>query len=65
MIVHLTEPVEAYVVYPGGQSGNPGSAYYDTMIDTWERGQYYTAKYLQSPEEMEPTQILFIKPVLQ
>ncbi|HVZ56388.1 MAG TPA: penicillin acylase family protein [Chitinophagaceae bacterium] len=42
MIVHLNVLTEAYGVYPGGQSGNPGSRYYDDFVDTWARGQYYT-----------------------
>ncbi|MGZ8558756.1 MAG: penicillin acylase family protein [Chitinophagaceae bacterium] len=42
MIVHLSTVTEAYGVYPGGQSGNPGSKYYDNFIDTWAAGKYYT-----------------------
>ncbi len=45
MIVHLTDETEAYVVYPGGQSGNPGSKYYDTFIDYWAAGKYYLAQF--------------------
>jgi len=41
MIVQLTETTEAYGVYPGGQSGNPGSKFYDNFVDTWVKGQYY------------------------
>ena len=41
MIVHLTDEIEAYCVYPGGQSGNPGSKYYDTFINSWATGKYY------------------------
>ncbi|MDO6430105.1 penicillin acylase family protein [Flavitalea sp. BT771] len=41
MIVQLTNKTEAYGVYPGGQSGNPGSPYYDTFIDSWASGKYY------------------------
>jgi penicillin amidase len=41
MIVHMNTPIEAYGVYPGGQSGNPGSKFYDNFIDQWTRGQYY------------------------
>ena len=40
MIVHMTTPTEAYGVYPGGQSGNPGSRFYDDFIDTWANGKY-------------------------
>ena len=41
MVVHLTPETEAYGVYPGGQSGNPGSKYYDNFIDSWVKGEYY------------------------
>ena len=41
MIVHLSTDTEAYGVYPSGQSGNPGSKYYDNFIDTWAKGEYY------------------------
>jgi penicillin amidase len=42
MIVHLDVLTDAYGVYPGGQSGNPGSRYYDNFVDTWAKGEYYT-----------------------
>lgn len=29
----------AFGIYPGGQSGNPGSPFYDNMIDPWSRGE--------------------------
>lgn len=40
MIVQLSAQTEAYGVYPGGQSGNPGSKYYDDYIDNWVNGKY-------------------------
>ena len=46
MIVHLTDEIEAYGLYPGGQSGNPGSTYYDTFIDYWAAGKYYRLLFL-------------------
>lgn len=41
MIVHLSDEIKAYGVYPGGQNGNPGSKYYDNFVTFWEKGQYY------------------------
>jgi penicillin amidase len=41
MIVSLTDTTQAYGVYPGGQSGNPGSQYYDSFVDQWAAGKYY------------------------
>jgi penicillin G amidase len=42
MVVHLSALTEAYGVYPGGQSGNPGSRFYDNFIDTWAKGEYFS-----------------------
>ena len=46
MIVQLTDKIEAYGVYPGGQSGNPGSKYYDSFIDNWVKGNYYPLQFV-------------------
>jgi penicillin amidase len=50
MIVSLTPETEAYGVYPGGQSGNPGSRFYDNFIDTWAAGKYYPL-WIMKPSE--------------
>ncbi len=50
MIVHLTQPIEAYAVFPGGESGNPGSKYYDTFVDSWAAGKYYAVLFLKKQE---------------
>lgn len=47
MIVQMSDNIEAYGVYPGGQSGNPGSKYYDTFIDNWANGKYYPLLFLK------------------
>lgn len=54
MIVHLTNETEAYVVYPGGQSGNPGSKFYSNFIDTWAKGQYYRAWVMKKGDTENP-----------
>ncbi len=41
MIVSLTPETEAYGVYPGGQSGNPGSRFYDDFVTDWALGKYF------------------------
>jgi penicillin amidase len=46
MVVHLTDEIEAYGLYPGGQSGNPGSPYYDSFVDYWAAGKYYRLLFL-------------------
>ena len=63
MIVSLENETKAFGVYPGGQSGNPGSKFYDNFIDKWAAGQYYELWIMKSEtEEKKPvlfTQKLF------
>ena len=53
MIVSLTPQTEAYGVYPGGQSGNPGSPYYDNFINSWVAGEYYKLWMMSKGEEKD------------
>ena len=47
MIVELGPEIKAYGLYPGGQSGNPGSPYYDNMIDDWNAGELYPLWFIK------------------
>ena len=53
MIVHLTDKIEAYGVYPGGQSGNPGSKYYDSFVDQWAAGKYYEIWFMHTGDKLD------------
>ncbi len=48
MVVELGPEIKAYGIYPGGQSGNPASRYYDNMIDDWNAGQLYPLRFMRS-----------------
>jgi len=50
LIVEMTDPPTAWFVYAGGQSGNPGSPYYDNYIDKWRDGQYMELILMPSSE---------------
>ena len=65
MVVELDKTwPRAFGLYPGGQSGNPGSKYYDNMIDKWAAGKLDTLVYLKNAEEKHPKLVktLTIKP---
>ncbi|SOD15234.1 penicillin acylase family protein [Pedobacter xixiisoli] len=51
MVIELGKTPKGHGVYPGGQSGNPGSPYYDNMIDTWAEGKLYDLFFMQSPDD--------------
>ncbi|MGV3502136.1 MAG: penicillin acylase family protein [Adhaeribacter sp.] len=51
MVVALGPQVKAYGIYPGGQSGNPGSFYYDNMVEFWRQGQLKELVYLASTQD--------------
>lgn len=59
MIVHLTGTTEAYGVYPGGQSGNPGSKFYDNFVDTWAAGKYFPL-WVMKQKELKDKRIIGI-----
>ncbi len=43
--------VQGYGMYPGGQSGNPGSAAYNTFLEAWVEGKYFKHKFFISIDE--------------
>jgi len=51
MVVELGKSPKGHGVFPGGQSGNPGSKFYDNMIDTWANGQLYDLFFMQSAND--------------
>ena len=59
MIVSLTSETEAYGVYPGGQSGNPGSRFYDNFVDQWVAGKYYTL-WMMKKEEAHDSRVKWV-----
>jgi len=54
MVVQLGPKVQGYGIFPGGESGNPGSLYYDDMLKTWEAGELKPLLFLQSATENSP-----------
>lgn len=45
MVVQMGKEIDAYGVYPGGQSGNPGSKYYADYLQNWVDGKYYQLQF--------------------
>jgi penicillin amidase len=59
MIISLGDKVEAYGLFPGGESGNPGSFYYDNMVEKWAGGKlnslYFYEKGNPDPKRIKQT----------
>ncbi|MEQ7799878.1 penicillin acylase family protein [Pedobacter sp. ASV1-7] len=51
MVVELGKNPKGHGVFPGGQSGNPGSPFYDNMIDKWASGKLYDLFFMKSPDD--------------
>lgn len=51
MVIELSPEVKAWGIYPGGNSGNPGSNYFDFMVNDWVNGVMYELHFLKSPDE--------------
>ncbi|WPR77844.1 penicillin acylase family protein [Algoriphagus sp. NG3] len=52
MVVELGAEINAFGIYPGGQSGNPGSKYYSNFVEKWANGEYLDFK-LRTPGQEE------------
>ncbi len=50
MVVALGPEVKAWGIYPGGQSGNPGSPHYDDFVDEWVQGELAELLFLKSED---------------
>ena len=54
MVVSLEKSgTQAWGVYPGGQSGNPGSPFYNNMLDHWSKGKYYKFHFTSSSDQLK------------
>jgi penicillin amidase len=61
MIVEMgKEKIKGYGVYPGGQSGNPGSKFYGTFVKNWVEGKYYELLFLASGVKQKPREITYV-----
>ena len=60
MVVALGE--QAWGIYPGGQSGNPGSPFYSNFTDKWVKGEYNQLLLLKNESE-ESEKIILTKTI--
>lgn len=56
MVLQFGPTVKGYGIFPGGESGNPGSFYYDNLLHTWQDGKLNELLFLKSPGKL-PKQI--------
>lgn len=55
MVVSLEKNgVQAWAVYPGGQSGNPGSRHYSDMITHWATKNYFKLHFIKAATQINP-----------
>jgi len=59
MVVQMSKNTEAYGVYPGGQSGNPGSKYYASFLQSWVAGKYYHLLFLPNSAQQNNSKLKY------
>lgn len=62
MVVQLGPLPNAYGIYPAGQSGNPGSHYYDNQLPIWLKGELLPINFLtknEKPNKNYQTKLVF------
>jgi penicillin amidase len=48
MVVQVGPEMKGWGVYPGGQSGNPGSPNYDNMLEDWRKGNLFELNFMKN-----------------
>jgi penicillin amidase len=54
LVVALGSKPKAWCVYPGGQSGDPSSLYYNNFMEPWRKGELREVVYLLSAKDANP-----------
>jgi penicillin amidase len=65
MLVEMDDPIRAFAINFGGQSGHPGAPHYQDQIDEWLAGIYFPVRFASSPDQIpkeEIEEILMLKP---
>jgi penicillin G amidase len=62
LIVSLEPQPKGWFIYPGGQSGNPGSPHYTSFVEPWRQGQYIPITI--SDSKADGDHILILQPTL-
>lgn len=61
VVVELGTEVKAWGIYPGGQSGHPGSRFYDNRILPWMKGEYDELYVMKRPDERSKPELFVVK----
>ena len=56
-IIEMKQPYIIKGIYPGGQSGYPGSIHYDNFIQDWVDGKYYNLIFPKNNNEFKGTEL--------
>ena len=59
MVVQMGANIDAYAIYPGGQSGNPGSKYYSNFVHDWAAGIYYKLLFFPNTATQDNKQVKY------
>ncbi|MCU0633408.1 MAG: penicillin acylase family protein [Gemmatimonadaceae bacterium] len=57
MVVELSSPMRLRAIYPGGQSGNPGSPRYTDRVAMWATGQLDSVRTPRTAADLAPADI--------
>ncbi|WP_210489668.1 penicillin acylase family protein [Rufibacter aurantiacus] len=61
MVVQMGPQIQAWGVYPGGQSGNPASRFYDNLLNDWQVGKLHPLLFLRSANDRkEQTNVVWV-----
>jgi penicillin amidase len=60
MVVQMGKEIEAYGIYPGGQSGNPGSKHYADYLLKWVEGEYNRLLFMPNSDKQDGGKVKYV-----
>jgi penicillin amidase len=58
LVIEMDDDLQPFGIYPGGQSGYPGSVHYDDYVNDWVDEKFYELPFGKSANEIEGTHLL-------
>jgi penicillin amidase len=58
LVIEMDDNLQPFGIYPGGQSGYPGSVHYDDYVNDWVDEKFYELPFGKTANEIEGTHLL-------
>mgnify|MGYP001161921703 FL=1 len=59
LVIEMDDNLQPFGIYPGGQSGYPGSVHYDDYVNDWVNEKFYELPFGNTANDIEGSHLLY------